>query len=118
MPFNVTAMRTRTKRVTAEYDGETFDVWYRPGAITPRALQQFAQNGDDNVATLVEALSLFVAEWDVIDGDGKRIPPEPSELAQYPVTFLSNVVTAIMADLNAPQPSANERSTVPLDPVG
>lgn len=110
MPFNATAMRQRTKRVTATFDGQAFDVWYRPGAITPRAYQQLEASGD-NIATLVDALVIFVSEWDIVDEHGQRISPTAEVMLDYPAPLLSAVMEAITADLT---PAANDSSPTPL----
>ena len=65
-------------------------VEYRINAVTPAFIS--------SDLSPVEQIKAVVADWEVLDDEGRHIPPE--EIAdKLPVAFLSKVMEAIVADM-------------------
>lgn len=99
MPIDITARRDKTKTITVEYDGESAEVAYKPGEITPyasREVQEHVDSSGDNY--LVSLLCKWVKEWD-LTFDGERIPLEPGIVGTIETPLLTAVLNAITEDM-------------------
>lgn len=82
-------------------DGETLNLTYRTGAITP-ANHDFTidlVNEQRIGAALAKSLSLSLLSWDLTDDDGAAYSVTEDTLRQLPVRFLDQVFSAIQDDL-------------------
>lgn len=85
-------LQKRTRVITVEYQGDKVEVTYLVNVITPGFLTQ----NDD----LVSQVKAAVVEWDIVDGEGKRIAPEQI-VSELPVAFLNAVLAAIVEDMRS-----------------
>lgn len=103
----------RHKVVTVEFGDMQGDVWYRPWALTPRALRELmsAQDDDDrdNAARLMDQIILYVERWDVTDADGEQLPVDVATMEELPTDFLVAVIKAVREDMQ-PTPTTGDAS--------
>jgi hypothetical protein len=90
MGIRLADLQKRTRKITVVFQDEPVTVEYLVNVITPA----FVAEKTDMVAQIKEA----VVAWDVLDEDGKPIPP--AEIADHlPLAFLGVVMEAIVADM-------------------
>ena len=88
MKFSEIVKKERTVEVT--FDGETVKVTYRAHVITPAFLAEQLKT--------VEIIQRAVVRWDVVDDDGRELPP--AEIAeQLPTAFLVEVLSTTTNDM-------------------
>lgn len=105
--MDIQALKSRTRQVVVEYEGEKLTVEYRPGALTGALVDRVttAAGEQGQSAVIAEALSEVVAGWDATCG-GEPYPPTHENLMALPLRLLSDVFRAIVQDAAPPPPSA------------
>jgi len=105
--MDIQALKSRTRQVTVEYEGERLNVEYRPaaltGALVDRVTTAAGEHGQS--AVIAEALSEVVAGWDAT-ADGQPYPPTPENLLALPLRLLSEVFRVVVQDAAPPPPNA------------
>lgn len=105
--MDIQALKSRTRQVTVEYEGERLNVEYRPGALTGALVDQVttAAGEQGQSAVIAEALAQVMAGWDATCGS-EPYPPTHENLMALPLRLLSDVFRAIVQDAAPPPPSA------------
>lgn len=100
MPISLADLTTATRLVAVEYDGQTVNVTYYPGRLTPAVEARLNQANADNrpAGGVADELARIVAGWDVLDEKGKPAPVTADLLRDLPTRFLLALVSAIGAD--------------------
>lgn len=82
------------------YDGETINVTYYPGKLTPATESRLNKANEDNrpAAGVAAELALIMEAWDVLDEKGKPEPVTAALLAEMPTRLLLAIVSAIGTD--------------------
>lgn len=92
-------------------EGETLNVVYRPGAVTPTSHDETIELvGQQRVgAALAQSLATTIVSWDLVGDNNTPIKPDVETLRDLPVRFLDMVLSAIQADIvpNAPKPKGS-----------
>jgi len=89
MPILLSDLKNRTKKIVVEYQGDSLDVQYFINAVTPAFLSE---------RLVIDQVKAVVAEWDVLDDEGKPIPVEDC-VNSLPIEFLRSIVDAIVTDV-------------------
>lgn len=109
MPIKIADLRKETRPVSMEWEGETVNLKYRPGAVTAQMQMSaagIATVGDkadlivEYVGDYVESMALLIAEWDVMGEDSKPLPITVDNLRQMTLPFLFAIFGAIMGAYN------------------
>lgn len=80
----------KTRTIEVVYQGEVVSVTYLVNVVTPGFLT--------DAPDLVEQVKRAVVEWDVLDDDGHRLPPD--RVAEHlPLAFLKLVLEAVIEDM-------------------
>ena len=108
MSIRVSNLSRNTRETTVTYDGETAAVTYRPGSVTPNMLDEMQAN-KENAGALVNLIRRCVSQWDVLQDDGKQMPPDSPAVGDLPVAFLNAVLTAVFEDMR-PNPTTGGTS--------
>jgi hypothetical protein len=111
VPISMSNRSKRTKKITVELDGDTFEVWYRPDAISPRYMRELEANKLTSADRALEMARRFVTEWDILDDDGQRIPPHDERAESFGMPVINAVLNAITKDQYPdPTPAVNTGS--------
>jgi hypothetical protein len=106
MSVKLDDMKTRTKKLVVEWDGEQVDVSYYPNVVTPQLLEQVAEAAaQEDLSVLGVMLEPVLEWWDVLDDKGKRIPTSAAVIRTIPMSFLNAVQTAIEEAQRPPEGS-------------
>ncbi len=103
--MKLSSITRSTKTFTMEFDGESLEVTYRPGALTDALSDEYdkreeaAKTSEEKGAALAYFLSQVLVEWDVQDDHGKKIAPTEKFIATLPPRFRWRVFNAIYEDL-------------------
>jgi hypothetical protein len=99
--LKLTELTKKTRKIVVEYLGETAEVEYKLAAITPGFL--IALKGLDTLDSIIQQVGQTVIRWDVTDENGREIPAtdEAIRKEEIPVGFLTEVLSAIAADMDA-----------------
>jgi hypothetical protein len=108
MPIRVSNLAKNVRETTVAYEGETAAVSYKPGSVTPNMLDEMQAHKED-AGALVSLIRRCVAEWDVLQDDGKPLPTDAPAVGDLPVAFLNAVLTAVFEDMR-PNPSTGGTS--------
>lgn len=109
MPIRISDLRKETRPASFEWEGETVNLKYRPGAVTAQMQMSaagIATVGDnaemvvEYVGGYIEAMALLVAEWDVLGEDGKPLPITVETMETLTLPFLFAMFGAIMGAYN------------------
>lgn len=123
MAIKLTTLRNATRRVSFVYAGEDVDVVYKPGLMTsarrlrivlgtqaywesdttPKAKEMLA-GWESFHADLAEML----VSWDVLGEDGKPLAPTADLLEQFPQSFISALVEALIDDQRVDPPTGKD----------
>ncbi len=105
--MDIQALKSRTRQVAVEYEGEKLTVEYRPGALTGALVDRVstAAGEQGQSAVIALALSEVVAGWDATCG-GEPFPPSMENLMALPLRLLSEVFRVVVQDAAPPPPSA------------
>lgn len=99
MPIQLADLMRNQRTVTVDFHGETLDVTYRPGAMTPDLGSRAAADRNAPIALI---LSELVSRWDLYEQDAEgnqiRVPLTYERLRLLPTQFLVAVQRAINAD--------------------
>jgi hypothetical protein len=93
-------MMRRTRKITVEFQGESLEVEYRINVVTPLFLKQIGEQ--DERESLITQTTAAVERWELLDGEGKELPPDKEQASKLPTKFLQAVIQGIAADLRAP----------------
>jgi len=104
--MDIQALKSRTRQVVVEYEGEKLNVEYRPGSLTGALVDRVttAAGEQGQSAVIADALAAILADWDAT-ADGQPYPPTPENLLALPLRLLSEVFRAVVQDA-APNPSS------------
>lgn len=96
MPLKLSQVQAGVKALEMPVEGETLKLVYRTGKVTPEALDRVEaiQSIDDIVALLLD----WLAEWDLEDDEGRRLPVNEETLRALPLPFLRQVFRFILSD--------------------
>lgn len=92
-------LERQERTISVTYGDETFDVRYRPGALSVNDIDDIQDEvGEDNPHhALAVTLSRVMVWWDVLDGD-ENVLPTDANLRDFPITMLGAVRDAIQED--------------------
>lgn len=99
MPLKLSDLQKEKRALAFGFLGETANLVYRPGAITPEFM------GKLGTLTNAEAVVVLVAEWDILGEDGAPLPVTDAVCAILPGEFLREVVKEVIEDSAAPKAS-------------
>lgn len=91
-------------------DGETLNVTYRPGAVTPAqhdATIDLVERGR-GPAALARSLADSLLTWDLTDDNDAPYPLDEAHLRELPSGFLRKIFDAIQSDLGPNQKRSGE----------
>jgi hypothetical protein len=98
MAIKLSDLKKNVRTVVVSYMGETFNVSYRPAAITPALGQEM--DAPATRSPLVLALSQALVGWDVIDDDtDKPVPITAENLAGFGAGLLNAILRDISTDM-------------------
>jgi hypothetical protein len=92
MPISLSKLSHGLATVTVEYDGDTVNVTYATGKVTPH------YGASLEGRQIAEALPEIVTAWDVLGDDGQPLPCSIDVTRQLPVKFTNAVMAAIQED--------------------
>lgn len=101
MPITLGKVRDRIATFTWTFAGETMQVSYRAGAITPTALA--AQQEMIGEAGVIAGLEQWLVGWELLGEDGKPVEICHDVLVSLPNAFLDGLYIAIMRDARPPE---------------
>ena len=94
-----------TRTVSIDLGGESLEVTFRPGAVTPASLARATaalDNADDERTSQLAAIDLMVqflgdvlVAWNLTDDDGAELPTTRETLQLLPIEALARVFAAI-----------------------
>jgi hypothetical protein len=108
MPVTFSKIASNTASVTLHIGEDTVTVVYFPGHITEKSIaqmQSFSTMDESSLAVgfagFNEMLAHLIKSWDVFEDDEQTVmfPLDPVRLAELPVGFRLDVITAIMGDI-------------------
>lgn len=94
MALTLAQLTSDVATVVVEYMGQTMEVEYRPGALTPALVQDITNpvSADD----LGECIQEVVVSWDLLDDNNDEVEPTVENCVNLPMPFLRAVLTTIM----------------------
>lgn len=108
MAMKLSEVKAKSKVTTVVFLDETVDVSYHPAAMTPRiledvmALAKSAETDAEDMGMVGAMLEPVLEWWDVLDDDGKRIPPSRENIRDMPLPFLVAVLEKVQEDMRPP----------------
>lgn len=111
MPITLERLAAGTPRTVAvSYEGETVNITYKPGRITPAVEARLNQAALDNrpAEGLAAELASIITTWDITDEKGKPEPVTEGLLRDLPTRFLVACVQAVGDDI---RPNAQSAAT-------
>lgn len=108
MPVSLYKIATNTATITFPYAGESITVVYYPGRVTERTIAQMQGFASMDESTIVagfgafnDTLASLIKSWDVYEDEAQTImfPVEGVRLAELPIGFRMEVLSAIMGDI-------------------
>lgn len=109
MPLSFSKIASGTATVKLSIGEDTVTIIYYPGRITEKTIGQFqamAAMNESNVlegfAGFNEALAYLIKSWDVLDDavdPPVMFPLEPKRMAELPIGFRLQVITAIIEEI-------------------
>jgi len=106
MAIKLQSLKNMLRTVTVIYDGDRCAVTYRVGLYTPAyadALNYKASLKNFMAGQICD----LVEHWELVDGEGKEIPPTPELVETLPQQFLNAVMDAIRDDIRLPKSAKN-----------
>lgn len=109
MPIRISDLRKETRSVSFEWEGETVNLKYRPGAVTAQMQMSaagIATLGDnaglvvEYLGNYIESMASLIAEWDVLGEDGTPIPISVETMELLTLPFIFAMFGAIMGAYN------------------
>lgn len=109
MAVALNSMKSRTKLLVVEWDGETVDVSYFPNVVTPELLERVTAAAEqDNLDVLGVMLEPVLEWWDILEYDGgPRLKTDADTIKLIPMSFLNALQAAIQ---EAQRPPASDSS--------
>lgn len=102
MAVTLKALKGSDRTVPVTYNGETFDVAYRPGEFTGDLLANLSDvdesRADAAVKVMVSILLPVLSWWDVEDEQGQRLPITQQTLQAMPLAVLGAILQAVKVD--------------------
>jgi hypothetical protein len=74
-----------------------------------------AEDNETGVHIRARKIAVWIAEWDVVDEDGKQVPPSVELLAQLDLRDLNAIDNAMGADFGLPTMGAAKDGTTPSE---
>jgi len=101
MAIKLSQIGTKTRTVTAAYDGDEVTLTYRPGAFTPRIEARLSEAQEQGRVSqeVAAVLADVLVSWEVLDDEGNALEPMAELLMDFPVDFLIAVTNAISEDM-------------------
>jgi|SRR5215217_1744605 len=97
MPFSIKKVKEETRAATFEVGGQTGSITFYPKRFT-KSLLNTATAAGDNIDQLIAILVPLIADWDVVDDDGKPYPITSEALSEFPLEVLKVIQQAIFAE--------------------
>jgi hypothetical protein len=112
MAVALDSMKSRTKIITVNWDGEAVDVSYFPNIVTPDLLEQVDEAARrDNLDVVGVMLEPVLDWWDILEHEGgPRLPTDAATIKRVPMSFLNKLQDAIQEDQNPPASSSSAAS--------
>lgn len=98
MGISASRMAETVVPVTVAWGDESAEVLVRPGRITREMLRAADEATAD---TLIDQTLAIVERWDVLDGEGERLPVTREVVERLPYAFLGAVITAAVGAVAA-----------------
>lgn len=106
MSLNLSDLRKNERTITVEIGSQSFDVTYRPFAMTPEREAELDSLEDSPGEWFLQFFCDVVSDWDVRTSDkGKKVPITPDGLQQVPSGVLRSVMNAVGEDRRVDPPS-------------
>jgi len=109
MPVSLSQLAANTAHVKLSIGEDTVTIFYYPGRITEKSIAQMQGFATMDESTLLsgfasfnETLAHLIQSWDVLDDSVDppvMFPLEAKRLAELPIGFRLEVITAIMGDI-------------------
>jgi hypothetical protein len=97
--MKLSQFRSKTRKITVEFEGEKFAVEYKPVAITPSFNERFLSD-DVKVSTYLVAYIVEVVDsWELTDDDGIPLALTMEVVANIPTILLDAIFGAINEDI-------------------
>ena len=105
MPIRLSELTARQANLAVDVGGgETLNVVFRPGAITPEVA---VIDETTNIDRVYGFFRQVIVSWDLVDDDGVPLPMVDASLARVPLVVLAEVMqAAIMAARPNPRKGA------------
>lgn len=103
MAATLKTLRSKTKSLAIDIDGETITVQYTPRGYTAEIEDQIMAALGENrpSAMMIPAMLALVMKWDLSEEKGKPpIPLTPEGLRDVPTEILGEIVNAVTEDMN------------------
>lgn len=116
MPITVAKIASNTASTSFQWGEDTVNITYYPGLVTEKTfadLDSFNAASSDEIqssfAMLNTTLCKLMKSWDVLEEDGSMFPLEPGRMAELPILFRAQCITAITGDVR-PETAAPQKS--------
>lgn len=106
--MKLSELQNNKRTIPVEFEGGVVDVTYAPAKFTTRRLREAQERRAAGAGvSIAEQLSELIVNWGFTDEKGKPIKPTLEILDDLPVTVLTKIQVALMADIfrpNSPTP--------------
>lgn len=108
MPITLAQMAMNSANLTFAYGSQSVTIAYYPSRITEKTFAMLKSFADSDVDTMMEGFASLnellvhvVKSWDVFEDDAQTqmFPLEAERLAELPIAFRLQTVSAIMKDI-------------------
>lgn len=99
MAIKLNELKARTYHLKVKYQGDTLELDYYPNVVDREFVETMdtLENDYDKIAY---QLGRVVQRWDVLDDEGKEIPPTDPVVKTLPKLFTLAVLNAIIEDIS------------------
>lgn len=103
MAITIGDLTRDVRTIEIEWDGETMQLTYRPGAYTPEVESQFVNQMVSSLPgnAFAEMLAKLIVNWEMLDENGNEIPHDAATLKGIYTAFLTHVFKEISTDMQA-----------------
>lgn len=117
MPISVADIANDYAVATVTLGGESAQVWFRPNAMTPAdeaafATIQAANDGAASVDFLCGQLAHLVADWELVEADGSKVPVDADRIRQLPTKLVMAIYTTIAQAVRNPMTEGESTPSV------
>lgn len=100
MPISLADLTRKTRTVVVDFDGDTINVTYAPGRLTPGVESRLTQANEDGrpASGVADELARLLLSWDIMGDDGAPAPITSDLLHELPTALLLRIVAAIGED--------------------